>query len=216
MRSEIPSLLVFMGLKSFQQLDLSERAQRRLNLALEEADRLQRLLNEILLYARSQRLQPMELELNTLIRDILDSICVPVATGRFIRFIAAPVPVRVSGDPDKLKQVLINLITNACEAVPPGDAITCQVAKVADKATLQIHNSGEPIPADLLPSLTKPFSTTKSSGNGLGLAIVQRIVEAHGGTLMIESSVSGTTVSFQLLALGEAQIAKGSESELAR
>ena len=64
---------------------------------------------------------------------------------------------------------------------------------------LQVKNRGTPIPPELLPNLHKPFMTTKSAGNGLGLEIVKKIVEAHGGKLEIESSASaGTIVSILL------------------
>ncbi|WP_342761367.1 ATP-binding protein [Chamaesiphon polymorphus] len=64
---------------------------------------------------------------------------------------------------------------------------------------ISIQNGGTPIPADILPQLTKPFFTTKASGTGLGLAIVKRIVEAHNGELGIESSEGvGSIVTVQL------------------
>jgi signal transduction histidine kinase len=62
-----------------------------------------------------------------------------------------------------------------------------------------VHNGGVPIPADVLPKLTKPFVTTKSNGTGLELVIVKRIVEAHGGELSIASSAAaGTTITVKL------------------
>ena len=92
-----------------------------------------------------------------------------------------------------MKQVLINLITNACEAVSTGEAISISIQKSKIRLIcILIHNGGNPIPADILPQLTKPFFTTKASGTGLGLAlaelrreIVKWIVEAHGGELGI-------------------------------
>lgn len=198
-----PLTTVLMGLNSFRRFDLSEAAQARLDLALEEANRLQRLLNEILLYARCQTLQFMELELNELLADMLDPIrSMPSAQGRQIEFKPAAVPVWILGDRDKLKQVFINLVSNACEAVAAGDIVTWMVEphKASREVYVQIHNGGVPIPADELPNLTRLFYTTKSSGNGLGLAIVKRIIDAHEGVLVIESSeaIGGTTVSVQL------------------
>ncbi len=99
-----------------------------------------------------------------------------------------------------MKQVIINLVTNACEAVNPGDVVTINIRSSEDRRVcIQIHNGGTPIPADILPQLTKPFFTTKSSGTGLGLAIVKRIVEAHGGEFGIESGEGiGSIVTVQL------------------
>ncbi|MBF2050694.1 MAG: PAS domain S-box protein [Elainella sp. C42_A2020_010] len=216
-----PLTTVIMGLQSFQTLELSDRARLRLELALEEAERLQRLLNEILQYARCQKLDLAELELNTLIQEMLETMrTMPAAQGRPIEF--TPVdPIRVLGDRDKLKQVFINLISNACEAVALGESITWKIDACQPQRTVcvQIHNGGEPIPGDLLPRLTKPFFTTKSSGNGLGLAIVKQIVEAHNGELMIDSSesIGGTTVTVMLPFVSEQLTLQGQRrnSELA-
>lgn len=105
------------------------------------------------------------------------------------------------GYKDKLKQVFINIVRNACEAVAEGDTVTWAVDNCIhpDQVCIQIHNNGNPIPPDVLPRLTEPFYTTKSSGTGLGLASVKRIVEAHGGELSIRSTAEdGTIVSVQL------------------
>jgi signal transduction histidine kinase len=123
----------------------------------------------------------------------------PCATGKQLEFIAHSTPVIISADQDKFKQVLINLVTNAFEAVGEGETITIKLRELGDRLNLLIHNHGKPIPPEVLANLTKPFYTTKSTGNGLGLAIVKRIVEAHGGELQIESSSQiGTQVTVQI------------------
>ncbi|MCU0525557.1 MAG: ATP-binding protein [Elainella sp. Prado103] len=194
-----PLTTVMMGLRSFQSLELSERSQLRLSLAIEEAERLQKLLNEILQYTRCQKLDATELEINHFIQDLFAVIAaMPVAQGRSIEF--QPIqPIYLLGDRDKLKQVFINLLSNACEATSEGDQIGCRIEFCAHHQTVCIHiyNAGQPIPPDILAQLTKPFFTTKSTGNGLGLAIVKRIVEAHKGELKICSSdqLGGTQVS---------------------
>jgi signal transduction histidine kinase len=191
-----PLTTVLMGLHSFQKMELPAAAQLRLNLALEEAERLQRLLNEILNYSKCQALQATELDLNTLILEMLDTIRVmPTAQEKQIKFIPAVMPAVILGDRDKLKQVFINLIGNACEAVEKNEVVTWSVYSSELEVKIQIHNGGEPIPADQMDQITQPFFTTKSSGNGLGLAIVKRIVEAHGGELAIASEkLTGTVV----------------------
>lgn len=199
-----PLTTVLMGLNSLRQVELSERSQLRLSLALEEADRLQRLLNEILLYARQQTLQLDILNLTEfVVRELLDNLrSMPAALHRSIEFNgSAGEPIYVQGDRDKLKQVFINLITNACEAVPDGEIITWKIHQERDRGLveIQIHNGGDPIPLEVLPKLTQPFFTTKSSGNGLGLAIVKRIIEAHQGDFHINSSATtGTIVTMRL------------------
>ncbi|MEO0686044.1 MAG: ATP-binding protein, partial [Cyanobacteria bacterium J06649_11] len=112
----------------------------------------------------------------------------------------------IQGDEDKIKQVLINIVQNACEAIPPGEEVKLNVDSNLEReeVSIQVRNGGEPIPPDILPLLTQPFYSTKSSGTGLGLAITKRIVEAHNGKFVIESNAEeGTSVTVKLpLAVG--------------
>lgn len=197
-----PLTTVMMGLNYFKRVDLSEPAQGRLSLAVDEANRLELLLREILLYAKPQQLQITELDINEFITEMLNTVGGMLeAQGRRIEFFPALTAVKVRVDKDKLKQVFINIVRNACEAVAEGDTVTWTVDNYTTPAQvcIQVHNGGDPIPPDVLPRLTEPFYTTKSSGTGLGLAIVKRIVEAHGGELSIRSTAEdGTTVSVQL------------------
>lgn len=197
-----PLTTVLMGLTSFQKLELDGRFQARLDMALEEAERLKRLLNEILLFSKPQTIDCKPLELNKWSTDLLASIeSHPSVADRVIQFSANPSSAIVSADSDKLKQVFINLITNACEAIAPGDTVTWEIIhpSKADYLTVQVNNGGKPIPPSILEKVTTPFFTTKSNGNGLGLAIVKRIVAAHKGKFAITSDAnSGTTVTIKL------------------
>ncbi|MBC1297688.1 GHKL domain-containing protein, partial [Nostoc sp. UCD122] len=100
----------------------------------------------------------------------------------------------------KVKQVFINIVRNACEAVSAGDTIKWEVdSSSPDQICINVCNGGEPIPSEVLSKLTQPFFSTKPSGTGLGLAISKRIINAHGGELSIESdTMTGTKVSVQL------------------
>jgi signal transduction histidine kinase len=200
-----PLSTVLMGLTSVERMDLPEKAHARLSLALEEAGRLERMLNELLTYARNQNLEFINLEINEFIAELLESLrTLPNTSSRTLHFKPGAMAMWVSGDRDKLKQVFVNLVENACEAVSEGEDITLKVRHLSDENQIcvSVHNGGAPIPLDLLPQITQPFVTTKSTGNGLGLAIVQRIVEAHGGTFQIESTeTTGTKVTVHLPAV---------------
>ena len=195
-----PLTTVLMGLHTFEQMDLPERAQMRLAFALEESERLQRLLNEILMYAREQSLDLEALELGPFLQVLCDEFHhQPAAAEKTIQTVGFQSPQRVMGDRDRLKQVFINLLSNACEASPVGENIISTLTTSNQTLTVTFKNGGDPIPPEVLPKLTQPFFTTKSSGNGLGLAITRRIVEAHRGTLHIASSAeTGTIVTVQL------------------
>ncbi|MBW4620460.1 MAG: PAS domain S-box protein [Cyanosarcina radialis HA8281-LM2] len=200
-----PLTTVMMGLTSLKRAKLSDRFSEHLALALDEAERLQRLLNQILLYAKPQNLDRSQFDLYSSTSETIDCLrSLPLAIGKKLEFISSAVPIEVSADKDKLKQVVINLVTNALEAVDAGEVVTVKLQLESEdrRIYLEVHNGGAPIPSEILPKLTKPFFTTKPTGNGLGLAIVKRIVEAHGGELQIESSaLAGTTVTVELPAI---------------
>ena len=197
-----PFTTMKMGLNFFKKIDLSDRAQIRLSLALEEADRLERLLKEILLYAKPQKLQLLPIDVNDLIANLLGVLQImPEAKQRNIQLYPIKLQTKILGDEDKIKQVLINLVRNAYEAINSGEIVKLQIENriQEQQVYIRIHNGGDPIPADVLPKLTQPFFSTKSSGTGLGLAIVKRIIEAHNGELLIQSTAElGTTISIKL------------------
>lgn len=197
-----PLTTVLMGLNAFRKLELPDPAQQRLDLALEEAERLKRLFNEILLYAKAPSLQTIRLELNEFLTSIVESLRdLPIIKNRKIQLRSSVPPVWVVGDRDKLKQVFINLIKNACEAIDDHQTITwnIQPCQLANQVQINIHNGGNPIPHDILTKIGTPFFTTKPNGNGLGLAIVKQIIAAHNGELIITSEATlGTTVTIQL------------------
>lgn len=122
-----------------------------------------------------------------------------------VQSVSAPgVPV-IYADRQQLRQVFLNLFTNAADAMPNGGRLALQVCAVElagrPAVAVEVIDTGTGIPPDLLPRVTDPFFTTKEEdkGTGLGLAICKRIVEQHQGTLEVESTVGvGTTVRITL------------------
>lgn len=197
-----PLTTMVMGLKYAQKVLTAASAQERLSLSVSESYRLERLLNEILLYAKPQVSQLSRLNVGEFLHELLGQIReLPEAVGRHIELINASSEIEILADRDKLKQVFINLFRNACEAIAVGEAIKCEVVYYVnlERVGINVYNGGIPIPPEIMPKLTEPFCSTKSSGTGLGLAIVKRIVHAHGGELYIQSApATGTKVSVQL------------------
>ncbi len=104
-------------------------------------------------------------------------------------------PLRVPFDPLQFRQLLDNLLSNACEAVDDSGQVTVQVCKIDDAVELRVIDSGSGIPLELRNSVFEPFFTTKLQGTGLGLAICRQIIEQHGGTICVEDSHrSGTSI----------------------
>ncbi len=197
-----PTTTILMGLTSLQKLNLDQRNQMRLNLALEEGERLKSLLQEILLYAKPQILQAETIELNQFLAEMYFSLReMPEASQRRLQLVSDNSQLIVKGDHDKLKQVIINLVRNAFEAIEVGETVTCHLSldQNPNCCCVSVINQGTPIPPEILPKLTEPFVSNKSGGTGLGLAIVKQIVTNHGGSLSIESAQeTGTKISFTL------------------
>ena len=102
-------------------------------------------------------------------------------------------------DETKIHRVLDNLIQNAVEAMPTGGRLTVTAKRARDKVTLTISDTGVGIPEDEVQSLFKPFQTTKDGGLGLGLYYCKRTVEAHEGTIELDSEVgAGTTFTIEI------------------
>jgi PAS domain S-box-containing protein len=108
-------------------------------------------------------------------------------------------------DPGQIKQVLVNLIKNAIQAMTRGGVLTIETNVSADGILLSIGDTGGGIPADQLNRIFEPFYTTKKKGSGLGLMIVQRIIQDHRGQIKIESHVGKGTVFRIWLPLFERQ-----------
>ncbi len=195
-----PLTTMTMGLKYAQKQLPNDFAQERLALSMNEAHRLERLLSELLTYAKPQTLQLEELELNTWLQTLLNSMReLPEVQGQRINFTGTSDKVKILGDRDKLKQVMINLLRNACEASPISEGVDCKIEGLEpDFVCIRVCNQGEVIPPEVLSKLGQPFFSTKSEGTGLGLAIVNRIMKAHEGQLLIQSDDSGTCVTVQL------------------
>ncbi len=107
--------------------------------------------------------------------------------------------VEVSGDPERLRQVFLNLLLNAREAMPEGGEITVLIARVDDGVTIEVADSGPGFQPEHLGRVFEAFFTTKTLGTGLGLANVKRIVEAHGGRIAVRNGNDrGAVVSLWL------------------
>ncbi len=93
----------------------------------------------------------------------------------------------VTGDPDQLKQVFINIMTNAIYALGQGGRLTVNIDSREDHVVVAFEDTGTGIPAERLPDIFNPFMTTKEDGTGLGLSMAQRIIEEHGGRIEVQS-----------------------------
>jgi signal transduction histidine kinase len=168
---------------------------------LREVERLNGMLSSLLVYGRPQPLLLVDGDPDVIWDDVVEANRARMddAGIAFARVRAVP-PVPLRFDHAQLGQVCLNILGNAIDAAPPGSVITLHTGTLSSGAwRCRLHNSGAPIPPEALPRVFEIFYSLKSGGTGIGLALCQRIVEEHAGTITIESNAeSGTAVTIVL------------------
>jgi two-component system sensor histidine kinase TrcS len=175
-----------------------------------EARRMTLLVDELLLLSRlgeGQDLRTEDVDLGDLVLNAVNDAAVAAPSHHWVKDLPDE-PVWVRGDPDRLHQLVSNLLTNGWVHTPPGVTVTTGIAchrpaAGAPYAELTVSDDGPDIEPDLLPHLFERFVRAKNarhdgSGNGLGLAIVDSIVKAHRGSVTAESADGKTTFRVRL------------------
>ena len=169
---------------------------------IQEVDRLNRVITQLLEFARPPVIQKKRASLQSLIQHSLRMI-ERQASAKEIQVLShLPSDVKeVDLDPDGINQVLLNLYLNAIEAMERGGRLTVSLyrEKRSPWVKIMVSDTGKGISKEDLEHVFDPYFTTKQSGTGLGLAIVHKIIEAHRGEVRAESEIGrGTTVSILL------------------
>jgi signal transduction histidine kinase len=153
-----------------------------------EVDRLHGIVENFLRFARVQDLKGVPTDLNTVIEELRDFFEPQAASaGIVIRTYFAPELPCVPIDVDLFKQALLNLILNAQHAMPSGGELIMTTRREANLIVLDVIDTGEGMTEEVCASIFTPFFSTRSSGSGLGLPTTRKIVEAHGGTIHVQS-----------------------------
>jgi signal transduction histidine kinase len=176
-------------------LDEAARSEARELLSVMEAEtrRMNRTVQQFLDFARPPRLAPQPTELASLVAGLVESRR-PLAEARAIALDAdAAAAGRANVDPDQLRQALDNILRNALEATPAGGRVTVKAGSTAREDVIAVADTGPGIPADQIGRVFDLYFTTKAEGTGVGLAITQQIVTAHGGTVEVDSPPGGGT-----------------------
>lgn len=171
--------------------DIQKHDARLLAIVVREAERLEALISEFLMYARPA--QP-QLELIRLHSYLDETLLFLAHDPRFERISLqnfVPDSIEVTIDPHQFNQVIINILQNAVDAMPNGGEVRIDFSDAPSGHIIKITDTGSGITENAIKHLFEPFWTSKPSGTGLGLAICYRIVEAHGGTLSAESPSDG-------------------------
>ncbi|MCS6265891.1 MAG: CHASE3 domain-containing protein [Nitrospira sp.] len=201
---EIRNPLVGIGSTTSLLLDDTDPADARrpdLAVILQETKRLDRIVNQIIDYARPREIVAFAFDMAQLVQEVMKVLDEPLTRKQAtIRLSAPDAPYTIQADRDQLKQVLLNVLQNAIEASPSGGTIAVtlvqQARGVEPGLEVTVADRGTGISPTHLPHVFEPFFTSgKPQGTGLGLAICRNILEAHGGEIALDSEVGrGTTV----------------------
>ncbi len=202
-----PLTTIGLALNYFSKLSLDENGNEWSAIANRETERMGRLLEDVLLYAKPVMLKLETINLYQYINGFIEQNQVLGEDKNLnfsLRYNESENNIKkqmIKADTDRLNQVLMNIYRNAIEACYPDSEILCTLIfdNTAHTVNVLINNQCDLIPEDVLVRIGEPFFTTKRRGTGLGMGIVKRMVEAHSGHLALTSSeTEGTTVTISL------------------
>jgi PAS domain S-box-containing protein len=181
--------------------DADDAKRKEIEVILAETRRLDRIVNEIVDFARVRRLTSTRVDLIQLVEEVSKLMKVRLDEKRLsLKTNISPMISEIHADRDQLRQVLLNVVHNAIDATPTGGGpiqITADELFREDRPgiTIQVKDAGHGIPPELIGEVFQPFVTSgKRNGTGLGLAICKNIIEAHGGDIYITSEVGKGTI----------------------
>lgn len=176
------------------------RALKKITVIQKESDRLEHILDGFLRYIDKTELQPVNIDINELVGDMIDFYS-PQAYSRLvtIRQSLYSRPLTCKIDADMLKQVLLNLFINAQQAMSGGGELIIRTDREQNDAVIRISDTGEGITPERLPHIFDAYYSSRPQGSGLGLPTAKKIIEAHKGSITVDSEPGkGTSFTIKL------------------
>lgn len=175
----------------------NDNAYKSLHVLQNEVNRLNRIINQFLNLARSKQTNLVQLKINDVINDVL----VLVQQQAIERNILVKTKFDESldyiyGDPDQLKQVILNIVLNGFQAIDSDGTLYIRTRRSKNRILVEIQDTGTGMPPEVQEHLFELYFTTKSDGGGIGLAISKNIMQAHEGRITFESAQGKGTVFF--------------------
>jgi nitrogen fixation/metabolism regulation signal transduction histidine kinase len=189
--------------------DEAEVLDRATRTIVNQVDAMKNMVNAFSEYARVPQINLQHMDLNQLVREVLDLYRSSEANTQILEQLSSA-DIRIEGDSGRLRQLLHNLLKNALEAVKDiQDSRITVTTRVIDEATVSqvelcVADNGPGIEAGVLENIFEPYVSTKLKGSGLGMAIVKKIVEEHGGTISATNrEEGGAQIRIRFLPSGE-------------
>lgn len=189
--------------KVLESLQLENITREHLSIAQEGIGQIEMFVRELLNFTRVPELQLDRFDLRQIMEESLKMISESLARKRIeVNAEYKNQPLEVYVDADKIRQVFLNILHNACEAVDDGGQILVSLSRVqvdsVQKARVEIVDDGGGIPEEDWENIFEPFYTTKATGIGLGLANARKIVDQHKGSIKVKRK-EGKGASFEIL-----------------
>lgn len=178
-----------------------DKRRRYVDTMLQSIDRLNRLIEDLLLFSAPRSTESEELDISATVKEAVSLAQHGLGSRAVALHVASAAgrPVIVRGNRERLMQVLTNIVLNATQATPDGGIVTVRTEQRNEYATVAIHNTGSYIPPNVRRQLFVPFFTTKPIGTGLGLAIARQIISSMDGRIDVDSDpATGTTFTVEL------------------
>jgi two-component system sensor histidine kinase PilS (NtrC family) len=177
-----------------------EHADHLMRIALSEMDRLNGIITDFLLYARPHELDKKPFDLHRSLNDVITLLQSSESKGEHVTISTKlEGSLNISGDSRQLQQVFWNLGLNAVDAVSDGGNVHIYTRNSNKRAEVCFRDSGQGIIESDVDKIFYPFFTTKEKGTGLGLSIAQKIVEEHGGKIVVESGEGTKGTTFKVI-----------------
>lgn len=180
------------------------------DILVQEVERLNRSIGELLDYARPQKLELKAIDICDVVEKAVSLIAVDVESARIDLQLSCDTGLRVKGDRDKLNQVFLNLLLNSLQAIEEGGRLGIRAEREGNMIICTIEDDGCGIDEEHVTRVFDPYFTTKKDGTGLGLAMSAKIIEEHSGSIEFKSVLEkGTTVTVYLPVFPEDGIPQG-------
>ena len=166
---------------------------------LAEVDRINGIVEALLSFARPTEVQFQAVDLAELVRHTVTLVEAAARAGGVTLQVGVPESLPLAADSNLLKQVILNVMMNALQAMPDGGTLTVSAKRAGRIVEISVSDTGGGIAPEDLERIFDPFYTTKADGTGLGLSVCYRIVQRHGGEMEVESELGvGTTLIIRL------------------
>lgn len=197
---ELKNPLVAIGgfTKRMEQTAVNPQTKNYIKIVQSEVHRLERIVGDILVYSRKVDLDIKKVSLKQILDEVLELVQGCLCFSMINVTLKVPTGMTVSADKDKLKQVIMNLVSNSVQEMAEGGDLRVETSESERHVTISVSDTGGGIPEDKREKIFEPFYTLKKSGTGLGLPLCKKIMTAHGGDVVVGDCEGGAVFTLIL------------------